>query len=162
MCEHVAFRSPQPPSILGSCMHTSPENFSHKTAKKRARRFRSWASSRSLSHKRMVSYRLMVVSAKSGQIFGRRVSWSRAKNEQLSYCCLETWLWRRITTLGECKFNANPEKSTPTPLASYLLAFAVCTSTLPVFREDEPPMPIVTSNGTFLVEGENSVVLPVE
>ena len=30
------------------------------------------------------------------------------------------------------------------------MPWAVCTSTLPVFREDEPPMSHVTRNGTFL------------
>jgi hypothetical protein len=30
------------------------------------------------------------------------------------------------------------------------MPWAVCTSTLPVFREDEPPMSDVTSNGAFL------------
>lgn len=30
------------------------------------------------------------------------------------------------------------------------MPWAVCTSTLPVFREDEPPMSLVASNGAFL------------
>ena len=30
------------------------------------------------------------------------------------------------------------------------MPWAVCTSPLPVFREDEPPMSLVASNGAFL------------